>query len=570
MADVTVSLATSGKDQVVGDLKSVESAGHKMGETFGSIAGKLAGLAAGYVTISTAVGAFNKVMDKGGELADFSEQTGIAVGKLVLLGRAFENNGMHAEDLGKVINKMQKFLEAAGEQGSASATKLAKLGLTVADLKGMSPDMQFEAIAKAIASIQDPGQKAAMAMEIFGKSGGKLLTFFNEFDGSLSQAKEEVGSYAEAMQKNAKSFDGIGDGIAAIGSKLVEFTAGLLDQSVPAIEQLVKSLKSVNTTEFGKQFSSVLAEGINVALSVFNNPGNLFLAFGDSLVVVLKASANTLMDSMLYVFDWIKNYASKLIPAFAELFKDTWMIAGGHVISWFYGSLGKALSEIGAMIPGSIGKALGESGAKLTKYSQDASDIANKGLADAWDKIAGAASYATDQTKMQSNDWFDAAGSAENLKDHLKIASKSGKTFLGDMSGSKEHATDIAKVLEDVSIPAPDWWEEGPPTDLFADMMSPDWWQEGPPTDLFADMMSPDWWNNNNLSNQPAPAWWDDLGGDSGGGEFGGGGGGGGDPAASGDGGGGGGKSDISSTLKEILKCLKGDIAPALPVQVMS
>jgi hypothetical protein len=80
MADVTVSLATSGKDQVLGDLKSVESAGQKMGETFGSIAGKLAGLAAGYVSVSGAIHAFNSVMEKGGQLADFSDQTGIAAG----------------------------------------------------------------------------------------------------------------------------------------------------------------------------------------------------------------------------------------------------------------------------------------------------------------------------------------------------------------------------------------------------------------------------------------------------------------------------------------------------------
>ena len=69
-------------------------------------------------------------------------------------------------------------------KGSAAADKIGRLGLKVSDLQAMTPDQQFETIAKAIAKIQDPTERAGAAMEIFGKSGGKTLALFADFDGA--------------------------------------------------------------------------------------------------------------------------------------------------------------------------------------------------------------------------------------------------------------------------------------------------------------------------------------------------------------------------------------------------
>lgn len=443
MSDVSVSIGVTGKDAVLGAFSEVGAAGQKMGETFGSIAGKLSGLAAGYVSISGAIHAFNSVMEKGGQLADFSDQTGIAAGKLVILQRAFENNGMHAEDLGGIINKMQKTLVAAGDEGSAAADKIGRLGLRVSDLQAMTPDQQFETIAKAIAKIQDPTERAGAAMEIFGKSGGKTLALFSDFEGQVSQAASEVGSFAAEMENNARAFDSIGDGIGAIGEKLTEFTAGLLDDSIPAMTTLVDYFKSVDATAFGKSFSEALSTGIDIALSVFTNPGNLFLAFGDSLVLALKSAGNALMDGIAYAFTWAKNYASEIIPGYGDLMKSTFNAAIGSVISFFSGKLADIFADLAVLIPGTLGKSIGEVADRLKSSSQEAADIANVGLADAWGKISSAAEKATEQTKMQSEDWFNAAGSAADLKEHLQIAADSGAGVRNAMQESVDKAKEI-------------------------------------------------------------------------------------------------------------------------------
>ena len=443
MSDVSVSLGVTGKDVVLGAFSSVTNAGKQMGETFVSIAGKLAGLAAGYVSISAAAGAFHAVMEKGGQLADFSDQTGIAVNKLVILERAFENNGMKAEDLGSIVNKMQKTLVAAGDEGSAAADKIGRLGLKVSDLQGMTPDQQFETIAKAIANIKDPTERAASAMEIFGKSGGRTLALFNDFDSNISQAKSEVGSFADEMQNNAKSFDAIGDGITELKSKLVEFTAGLLGNSIPALTTLVDYFKSVDATAFGKSFSESLSSGISIALSIFTNPGNLFLAFGDALVLAINMGRNALYSGVKYVLEWASNYLQAIVPNWSSLLKAEFTAAFGYVASVFTGMLAEVFSGIAGYLPEKLGRPMAEIGNKLAQTSYEWSNKAAVGLAQAWDGISSAAEKATEQTHLQSEDVFNAAGSAATLEEHLTVARESGD---GILTGMKD-AVDQAKLI---------------------------------------------------------------------------------------------------------------------------
>jgi len=262
MSDVSVSLGVTGKDAVLGAFSSVSNAGKQMGESFGSVVGKLAGLAAGFVTVSSTISAFHGAMEEGGRLADFSDQTGITVGKLVLLERAFENNGLAADDMGKVVNKMQKFLVEAGDSGSAASEKLHRIGLFSSELLKLSPDEQFQKIAKTIAEIQDPADRAATSMEIFGKSGGKLMALFKDMPAELDQAKSEVGNYADIMNKNAKLFDNLGDGITEIGHKLMEFAAGALSNVGDGLKEFVDIIKNFDAAGFGQKVTADIAKPI--------------------------------------------------------------------------------------------------------------------------------------------------------------------------------------------------------------------------------------------------------------------------------------------------------------------
>jgi hypothetical protein len=398
-----------------------------MGETFGSIAGKLAGLAAGYLSVTATIGAFNGAMNEGGRLADFSDQTGIAVEQLVLLERAFENNGLKADDLGKTINKMQKFLVEAGDAGSESADKLHKLGLFSSELLQLSPDEQFQKLAKTVAEIQDPALRAATSMEIFGKSGGRLMALFNDFDGAISGAKEEVGSYASVMGMSAREFDALGDKIQnSIGHKFVEFAAGALSNVVGGFKEFADAIAKFDATAFGekitrdlktpiKALADALMDGdfkkaLEVAYELAKLQG---MKMGNEISRLLQASFVSVGTFALEVFApdgpiWttLWNGTKNAGSFIAQTFQEAFLKAGSSAHAW----VNLAISAMKMDLPGVIAGF-----AELQLIHEQFKPQADK-AAKSWESIAKSSLEAGKASYDTSGNFFDVATQQERVQ----------------------------------------------------------------------------------------------------------------------------------------------------------
>ena len=72
--------------------------------------------------------------------------------------------------------------------GSASAIeKFERLGLSVDQLSGMSREDMFATVVTALQNVEDETEKAALANDMFGKSGQNLLPLFNMTQEELQQ-----------------------------------------------------------------------------------------------------------------------------------------------------------------------------------------------------------------------------------------------------------------------------------------------------------------------------------------------------------------------------------------------
>ncbi|CAN5495120.1 hypothetical protein BH11PLA2_BH11PLA2_22730 [soil metagenome] len=179
--------------------------------------------------------------DMGSELDDMSARTGVAIETLSELGFAAKMSGADLETLESGIRKMQKFVvEAAG--GSREARDvLEKLGLTVADLKGLTPDEMLKAFADALDDIDNPALKAALAMQVFGKTGTKLLPMLEggaEGIEKLQAKARELG--LTISTEDAKAAAEFGDTLDVLWAVLKRgvFTIGAA--LVPALRDLAQ------------------------------------------------------------------------------------------------------------------------------------------------------------------------------------------------------------------------------------------------------------------------------------------------------------------------------------------
>jgi hypothetical protein len=231
----------------------------------------------------------------------------------------------------------------------------------MADLQKMSPDQQFEAIGKAIAGISDPSERSAAAMAIFGKSGGRLMAFFNDFNGSIETAKQEVGSYADLMGEKSRAFDELGDSISSIGESFKRFTAGLIEDSLPIFQEFADKLKGLNATDAGKSFGESFRKGVLTAVSVGIDPGNLFLAYGDTILGLLTKVENGFHNSIRYIGDFMMTAFKSLASSLGDMMSVALKLPAMQ----FLDIIAAGLANIAAIMPGTMSKAIGDAAASL-------------------------------------------------------------------------------------------------------------------------------------------------------------------------------------------------------------
>jgi hypothetical protein len=177
----------------------------------------LATKALGAFGIGLSVGAvvnFGKaILADADNLTKLHDKTGLSIESLQIFRRAADDAGNTLDQLTTATNQMQNRL-AGGDQSAVAA--LDKLGLSLAELRRLSPEQQFMAIANALRDVRDPADQVNIAMDLFGRQGAEILpTIKRGFDdiadsaGNMSaetvKALEEANDAMERWERNAKN-----------------------------------------------------------------------------------------------------------------------------------------------------------------------------------------------------------------------------------------------------------------------------------------------------------------------------------------------------------------------------
>ena len=119
-------------------------------------------------------------------------RTGLSAQALSEYAHAAEMCGASISDVEGAMRSMAAQLVAAQNGSSRAQKAFSILGLSVDAIAGRSPEEQFDAIARAISSIEDPTQRAGAALKIFGTAGTSLLPLFAQGPDGLAKLREEA------------------------------------------------------------------------------------------------------------------------------------------------------------------------------------------------------------------------------------------------------------------------------------------------------------------------------------------------------------------------------------------
>ncbi|NUQ51008.1 MAG: phage tail tape measure protein, partial [Phycisphaerae bacterium] len=177
-------------DKLTKGLRAAQKRLEAFGAGLRSIGTRMTALGAGILAPLAA--SAKTFANMGDSLDEMSARTGVSVETLSELALAAELSGADLETLEIGIRKMQKAITEAASGSKSAIDALAQLGLNVQDLVDLSPEQQFKLIADRISKIDDPTRRAALAMEIFGKSGTRLLPMLQDGAKGLAKFQEQA------------------------------------------------------------------------------------------------------------------------------------------------------------------------------------------------------------------------------------------------------------------------------------------------------------------------------------------------------------------------------------------
>jgi hypothetical protein len=381
MADVTTSFAAKDEsfastvDKLSGRLRGfqgeTESFTQKVGNMasqFAAFVGPIAAVGAAFLGARGIVNSFRDAIDMGGKLNDLSARTGETAGNLAILQRAFENAGSSGEAVGPMLNRLQRFMVEAGEGGKAQTEAMNKLGLSYETLKTMTPTAQMELLAQKISAIPDPAQRSALAMEIFGRSGGELMPLLRAMSAELDTARAQLGGYPEVIDRTSKALDDIGDNFNAISTKSREFATGLLVNLAPALVDITDKISKIDAAGFGMAISNYFASFMQAATGAYRLGealDSVKLAIeamgqgdiGGGLKLMWVTMRNTALNAVNEIFanfraglQTIAQFIGTMFDsqgALAMVFQTMFRVAANYLKESLYGALAEFMDAIG-------------------------------------------------------------------------------------------------------------------------------------------------------------------------------------------------------------------------------
>lgn len=292
MATIRELTVRLGMDVDTGQLKKFES----------GIASAKASLSALAITVgaaATAIFGIAKLTADHGEEADkLSQRLGVTAESYQQMAFAAHLADIGTDEFNQSMGILVRTM-GASRSGSKQATQgFAAVGGNVAKLVkgGASADQVLLAVSDRFKSMKDPAKKAALAQELFGRSGARMIPFLNKGSASLQEAFEKAKQYGMVLdQDTIDASNEFNDGLKELQAQAQGLKniigAGLLKTLAPLVTQFNEWI-SANRELIASQltdFLSGLSAVVKVAFVVFTKLSNIIITLVQPLGGLGKA-----------------------------------------------------------------------------------------------------------------------------------------------------------------------------------------------------------------------------------------------------------------------------------------
>lgn len=277
---ITTQLIIEGKNKASAAFTEADQQLNKLG-----LSAKAAGsYIAGALSV-TALAAFVKTsIDAADAATKSASAVGLAVEEYTALQYAAELAGVGTAELDAGLSKLNRTIDAAANGGQAQVELFDRVGVSVLTAAGKvkTGDQVLAELADRFQQMPDGVQKSAIAMELFGRSGAKLIPLLNGGAAGLEELRKEAEALGLVISGEASAqAEVFNDNLSRLGKAGAGAGNQIAAEMLPSLVDLSQLLVDVNKEGAATNVvADVLAGGMKILASVVIVTANAFGSLG--------------------------------------------------------------------------------------------------------------------------------------------------------------------------------------------------------------------------------------------------------------------------------------------------
>jgi hypothetical protein len=283
-------------------------------------------------------------------LNDLSARTGIGVESLQGYALAAQMAGVDTEAFGSAVQKLAVNIGKA-TPGDALDKSLMQINLSVSELRAMAPEEQFSAIGEAISQLPTAADRAAAAVQIFGKQGAALAPLFREGAASIDELRaraERLGIIVSETQIN--NVADMNDAFDLVSATINGIIGQVVGNLAPAVTDVTNQF-----LKFVEEWSGAQGQGgtgiANAITDVLLQGAEIFAGVFDQFVGNFSEFTSAIEEASI-VFNFVANAFTAVSESLRQVFNLFEMVGNGLLLAF-----GKLLENLGAFFSDNLAQA---------------------------------------------------------------------------------------------------------------------------------------------------------------------------------------------------------------------
>lgn len=166
---------------------------------------QFAGVVAGSAVVRGIVEFTDRFAEQANAVGDAAERYGLAADEMQGLSFAAENAGVNGEQFNAVLATLSRNASGAATGNATAAAAFQALGIRAADAHGQTRPLVdlLDDLGDGFDRIDDPARRVALAQQLLGEAGARLLPVLHAGAGGVAALREEFEGLGGAIDHDA-------------------------------------------------------------------------------------------------------------------------------------------------------------------------------------------------------------------------------------------------------------------------------------------------------------------------------------------------------------------------------